>query len=135
MTTQLRNRYAFLRAQGEAATRALSLARSEELLDRAQSEGVATVEWLDDDFPYEHGFYSDDEIRAKFASNEWTGPYYCVVTAGDAVASLGGIVVGPRNLNDPYCRVVEAELAAEIETDLRETLSDALDSRTLCPAL
>ena len=141
MTTQLRNRYDFFRAHagyvvGRSAAGALDLARAEEVLDTAQYEGVASVEWFDDDLPYDQDIVSDEEAHALFASNELTGPYVCQVKIGDnVVGSLSGIVVGPRNLNDPYCRVVAAELASEVLNDLREAVSDALDSRTLCPAL
>ena len=151
MTTQLRNRYDFFRAHAgsigrkdangriawEHAKNALDLARAEELIDRAQCEDVVSVEWFDDDLPWDEGTeISAEEAAAKFASNEWTGPYVVVVKIGDdVVASLSGIVVGPRNINDPYCRVVVAELACEIREDLREALSDALDTRITCPVL
>lgn len=142
MTTQLRNRYDFFRAHagyivGENAAGALDLARAEEVLDRAQCEGVASVEWHDDDLPWDEGTeISADEAAAKFASNEWTGPFICIIRIGeDVVASLSGIVVGPANLNDPYCRVVAAELALELQSDLREAISDRLDTRVTCPAL
>lgn len=45
------------------------------------------------------------------------------------LASLWGIVVGPRGTDDPYCRVVQAELALEIEDELRQAVGDALDAR------
>jgi hypothetical protein len=117
------------RTAWEHARVALDLARAETLLDRAQSDGVASIEWEQDDLPYEHGVFSDDEIRGLFSSGEWTGPFVCTLRIGDEiVASLGGIVVGPRETDDPYCRVVAAELASEMENELREAHSDWLDS-------
>lgn len=119
----------------EHARVALDLARAEELLERACNLSVACVQWLDDETPYDPGdFVTEDEAREKFASNEWTGPYGCrvlVYQQGDTTpsdeASLWGIVVGPRGTADPYCRVVAAELASELEDELRQTIGDALD--------
>jgi hypothetical protein len=123
---------------GESAIGAIALARAEELLERAIDLGVARVEWVDDDEPYDYnprgrGFEDADaeDAARRFDSNEWTGPFGCVVDiAGETGASLWGIVVGPRGTNDPYCRVVAAELASEIEDDLRQAIGDALDAET-----
>ncbi len=89
MTTSLnREAFDFFHAHagyvvGERAIGAASLARAESLLNRAIDCGVATVQWLDDDEPYDQGdSCSDDEARAKFESNEWTGPFGCVVWVG-----------------------------------------------------
>lgn len=109
---------------------AISLARAEALLAEAVELGAASVRWDWDPEPYEHGFFSDEEISAKFESNEWTGPFGCIVEAGSESVSLWGIVVGPRGTNDPYCRVVAAEFASELEDDLRQAIGDARDSLT-----
>lgn len=129
------DRYRFFREYaggivGESALGALRLARVEELLSRALDLGVANVTWHNDDEPYEHGAFTADEAQAKFDSNEWTGPYGCVVsiTENGDFASLWGIVVGPRSMDDPYCRVVVAELASELADDLRQAVGDALDA-------
>jgi len=122
------------RVAWEHARVALDLARAEEVLSRATEQGIARVEWRDDDYPYDCDGYTQDEIVEKFRSNEWSGPFACLVYVADEVAaSLCGIVVGPKHTNDPYCRVVEAELASEIESELREALSDAADSARLDP--
>jgi hypothetical protein len=122
---------------GLRAESALQLARAEALLARAKDAGVASVEWVDDDEPYDTDVFTDEEIAAKFESNEWTGPFGCVLKIGDARASidepeswasLWGIVVGQAGIGDPYCRVVEAELALEVEDNLRQALGDALDA-------
>lgn len=127
-------RYAFFKEHagyvvGRRAECALSLARAEVLLEQACELGLAEVEWVYDDMPYDGGdVYTADEVAAKFESNEWTGPYGCVVTVdGETVASLWGIVVGPRGTGDPYCRVVAAELADEALQDLRQAIGDKLD--------
>lgn len=132
--------YAFFRGQGMPASSALNLTRAESLLERAQDLGVASVEWVDDDESYDPGdFVTEEEAREKFDSNEWTGPFGCVVRvfdsveygrdrAGDNLQSLWGIVVGPRGTADPYCRVIVAELACELEDDLRQVIGDALDA-------
>jgi hypothetical protein len=99
---------------GERAIGAAALARAEARLDEAIDNGSATVKWEWDDEPYDHGYMTDKEVAAKFESNEWTGPYGCTVTVGEETESLWGIVVGPRGTDDPYCRVIAAELAEEV---------------------
>lgn len=90
------------------------------------------MEWLDDDVPYDHGMMTPDEIASKFDSNEWTGPYGCVVSIGGShVASLWGIVLDSRGTRDPYARVVVAELADEAEDQLRAALGAAQDGAGL----
>jgi len=113
---------------GQSAICALRAARAELLLDEARAAGVASIDWNIDDEPYEHGCFSDEEIAAKFDSNEWTGPFWASLYIHDNVeASLAGIVVGPKGTDDPYCRVIEAELALEVEDDLRQALGDHYD--------
>lgn len=150
MDSQLVKRYRFFREHaggwvGHSAETALDLARAEALLEDATDLGVAAVQWVDDDTPYDTDLYTDEEIRAKFESNEWTGPYGCIVSvyaesddASDTLAhldrvaaderSLWGIVVGQWGTNDPYCRVVAAELASELEDALRQAIGDARDA-------
>jgi len=117
---------------GRRAECALSLARAEALFDRADELGVARIEWEYDDEPYDPGdVCTEDEERAKFESNEWTGPFGCVLTIGEDpyehVESLWGIVVGQAGIRDPYCRVVAAELALAAESELRQAIGDVLD--------
>lgn len=137
MDTRTIEAYRFMRENagyvvGHRAQGALQLARAEVLLHDAQDADVASVEWLDDVEPYEHGYYSDEEVAAKFESNEWVGPFGCVVkVGGEHVASLWGIVVGQAGTRDPYCRVVEAELASEVEDELRAALARTLDGAGL----
>lgn len=114
---------------------AIEMARASLLLDRAVDAGVASIEWIYDDEPYDPGdLYTEAETAAKFESNEWTGPFGCVIyfepneSTRYSVAGLWGIVVGQWGTNDPYCRVIEAGLASEIEDDLRQVLGDALDA-------
>jgi hypothetical protein len=122
---------------GRAAS-ALALARAEVLLEQAIELGIAEVEWEHDDQPYDTDCYSDDEIAAKFESNEWTGPFGCRIGLDEDkyAASLWGIVLDSRGVStglpgsadDPYARVVRAELADELEDDLRQAIGDALDA-------
>jgi hypothetical protein len=127
------------RTAWEHARVALDLARAERLLDEAVDLGVASTDWLPDDEPYEYnprgrGFEDADaeDARKRFESNEWTGPFGCTITIGgeegEVAASLWGIVVGSQETDDPYCRVVRAELASEIEDDLRQAIGDYLDT-------
>lgn len=120
---------------GRAAC-ALSLARAERLLHTAQDFDAdrppAHVTWTEDDEPYEHGGLSPAEVTALFASGEWTGPYGCILYVdGEVIGSLWGITLGRADLNDPYRRVVEAELASEHEDDIRQALGDARDAQRL----
>ena len=131
--TDTRNRYRFFfendgYISGRKAEGALRSARTERLLEQAVDLGVATVEWVDDD-DYDHGFYdmTDEQVREKFDSNEWTGPYGCIVTVGDESESLWGIVLGPNGTNDPYARCVATELAGSLRNDLWQAISDAKD--------
>jgi hypothetical protein len=114
---------------GRAAC-ALALARAEELLNEAEDLGVVTVEWQYDDMPYEQDIVSEDEADRLFESGEWTGPFGCIVETfdGETHTSLWGIVVGPKGTDDPYCRVVAAALASDIEDELRQAVGDARDA-------
>lgn len=130
---------------GERARCAIQLARAEQLLERAVALGVASVEWLDDQEPYDPGDSATaEEAERYFGENTWTGPFGCVVQCGELyeyavssgresqrehLASLWSIVVGPRGTDDLYCRVVVAELACELEDELRQAVGDALDAR------
>jgi hypothetical protein len=120
---------------GHCAEDAIALMRAETLLDDAEHWDLAHVEWQYDAEPYEHGVFTDAEVAAKFESNEWTGPYAALLyVGGDVVGALGGITLGPQDLNDPYARVVAAELALEAEDEIRQALGDLLDARITCPA-
>ena len=115
---------------GRAAC-ALGSARAEELLERAEELEVARVEVLDDDFPYDAGdFCTLDDAARKFSSGEWTGPYVVGITTTEGhSAGVGGVVVGSAGESDPYIRVLRAELAAELEDELRQAIGDELDHR------
>jgi len=127
------------RMSGIAARVALDLARAEALIDEAEELGIASVEWQDDPEPYEHGYMTDDEVREQFANNRWTGPFGCVVSIGDDdhAASLWGIVLDSRGVSvglpgsadDPYARVIRAELASELVEDLMQAIGDAKDAQ------
>ena len=131
MTADLSERWRFFLAHagyvvGRRAAGALELARAEEVLDRAECLDVASFDLLDDDFPYDPGdVCTEEEAREKFESNEWTGPYVATVAIGDERASLAGIVVGPAAQDDPYIRVVRAELASELLDELRRAVERA----------
>jgi len=109
---------------GRAAC-ALELARAEEDLSSALGYGEASVDWRDDSEPWDEGTeISADDSARRFASGEWTGPYGCIVAIGDdqrprAVASLWGIVLDSRGTDDPYARVIVAELAVEALEEYR----------------
>lgn len=136
VSPELRKRWRFFLDNAGSATPpgraacALSDARAEELLDRALSLDVATFEVVDDPEPYDPGdTVGEEEAERLFDRGEWNGPYGCVLNVGDAHASLWGIVVGRAAEDDPYLRVVRAELADELLDDLRQAIGDALDSR------
>lgn len=119
---------------GRRAEGALQLARAEALLAEAVDLELASVEWEADDLPWDEGTeISAEEASERFASGEWTGPFYCRVMVGDDelgddVRSLGGIVLGSAGTGDPYARVVEAELASELVDELRQAIGDELDA-------
>lgn len=108
---------------GRAAC-ALDLARAEMKFELAQEEENASVDWFFDDIPYDHGIYSTKEIAQKFESNEWSGPFGCIVKYFDAEASLWGIVFGQRETSDPYARVVAAELAEEAISEHEKEMAE-----------
>jgi hypothetical protein len=129
MTTRERFRF-FLEHAGYAtppgrAACALELARAEQGLECALAYGEASVQWLDDDVPYDPGdAFTEDEARERSESGAWTGPVGSIVAIGDeqhprAVASLWGVVLDSRELGDPYARVVVAELAFEAIDEAR----------------
>lgn len=133
------------RPSGIAARNALDLARAEALLDEASELGIATTSWPFDDEPYEHGCMTDDEVREQFENNRWTGPFGCVLSIGDDshAASLWGIVLDsrgasegiPGSYDDPYARVVRAELASELIEDLMQAIGDAKDAARSTPLI
>ena len=104
---------------GRAAC-ALALARAEQWADEMEDSDQLYIHWEWDDEPYDPGdCCTTEEAQANFDSGQWTGPFGCIVeTAAEADSdyaniyeAVWGIVVGPRGTNDPYCRVVRAELA------------------------
>jgi hypothetical protein len=122
------------RVAWERARYALELARDEQLLNDAIDADVASIEWVEDTEPYDPGdMMTEDEARAKFESNEWTGPFGCIIECGDEVASLWGIVLDQWGTNDPYARVVVAEMAGELSDALRQAVIDARDAEIPCP--
>lgn len=113
---------------GRRAQGALELARAESLLHRAIDGGAARIVWEDDTFELRE----DDtfDMLQGIEDGRYVGPAVCLLYVGDDVAaSLGGIVVSAPTSrgDDPYVRVVEAELASEAADDLRQALGDALD--------
>ncbi len=121
----LQRRYRFFKEWGgqlvgRQAEIALMSARDE----RRFEDLGGTIHWEYDDEPYDGGdCYTDEEIRSKFESNEWSGPYGCIATLGEHEASCWGIVLGQADLNDPYARVMAAEEASQVlyEYDLERT--------------
>ncbi len=104
---------------GRHAELALMSARDE----RRFEDLGGTIRWEYDDEPYDGGdCFTDEEIRTKFESNEWSGPYGCIATLGEYEASCWGIVLGQADLNDPYARVMAAEEASQVlyEYDLEQ---------------
>lgn len=112
---------------------ALELARAEELADEAEAEEIAEWLWEYDPLPWDEGTeISAEEARRKFESNEWTGPFVGFwKIAGEISSSIGGVVLGPEETGDPYARVLRAELAGELEAELRQALGDARDAEQL----
>jgi hypothetical protein len=109
MDTTLLNSYRFFREHagyivGHSAESALSLARAELL---AASRGMR-FEWSAEDWPETT---ATDEQIARIDAGETVYLYCLARLDGEIVGSLGGIEV--YNSGDPYCRVVEAELALE----------------------
>jgi hypothetical protein len=76
---------------------AMSLASAERRLARADD---CEVTWEDDPHPWD-------------GDTEWNGPVYVAVLrkGDDVIGVLGGIAM--ESLDDPYRRVIEAELALE----------------------
>jgi hypothetical protein len=96
------------------------LAISHQLLAEAVEAGVAIVHW------------DVDEVYDPDVDYETTEVMCCAIEVdGDFVAALAGIqferygVVG----RDPYCDVVEAELALEAHMELNEALAAALEEQ------
>jgi hypothetical protein len=142
MDAALIDRYRFFKAHGggivgRQAECALASARAEELLTEAVNLEVAQVEWTE-----ETGWswgdlgdvFTEDEMRAKFDSGEWTGPYVCAIHLPDNryASSCGMIVLGSRGTDDPYARVMAAELVSDVEDELRQAIGDARDARMVC---
>lgn len=121
ITTDLRARWRFFHAEAGWATPpgkvacAMILARAEEW---AVVEGVE-YEWAEDDC-IESSDFRDDVPAYPL--------WVCVARLGDAVESLGGIDFGPGcdPWGEPYKRVVEAELAAQLQDRMTEVLVDSV---------
>jgi hypothetical protein len=111
---------------GEARARVGgSLARAHALLADAVDAGAAIVHWDFDQCPD-----PDDDAGTREA---WEAgeiePYCCAIEIdGDFAAALGGIWLSTSGAGkDPYCDVIEAELALEAETELRDALAAHLE--------
>lgn len=105
---------------------ALNLARAERWAEREQ----LAVHWCDDEYP-DVSWMDEGQLERLNAGVDFL--LCAVLTDSDAAerrhglqyleaadpiyASLGGIHIGPQGLDDPYCRVVAAELAAEAQFD------------------
>ena len=88
---------------------AKSLADAEEWREQMEL-GPLSIEWVDEvDALYEGD--SDPWIEERLADGRLV-IVGCVVTMGEQIASLGGVVVS--SVNDPYCRVIEAQLCSEV---------------------
>jgi len=97
---------------------AKALADAETFREWAEERGILSVEWVEDEEEY---LGDDPSDLAKLADGTWVN-LGCIVRyqkpagpmAGTAevIESLWGIVV--ESANDPYCRVIEAELCAEV---------------------
>lgn len=140
-TPQHRARYDFFREHaggivGRNAIGALDLARAEELLDEAEELDAARFQWVDDEEPYDHGVLDAATVARYFDENRWTGPYGAVLEIGDdpgthahgrpwSSSSLWGVVLNSRGTDDPYARVVRAELASELADELRAAIMGA----------
>lgn len=98
---------------------ALDLARAERLLDEASRLSVAYTNVEDD---------HDGTIDGTYPA---VGVVVGVYEAGDTTPSRQESVWGIEADVDPngYLRVVRAELASELEDDLRQAIGDALDAR------
>ena len=98
---------------------ALSLARAEEAL---ASHPTAWVEWEGEDMP------PDEEWRGQIEEGSLLWVLASIFVDDDCVASLGGILL--KSMDEPYVRVVEAELALEAgvgRAGALRKLADVLD--------
>jgi hypothetical protein len=95
---------------------AADLARAHALLADAVDAGAAIVHW------------DVDEVYDADVDYETTDVMCCAIEIdGDYVASLGDIQLARYGVvgRDPYCDVVEAELALEAEGEIRDALAAA----------
>jgi hypothetical protein len=135
MDSQILREYRYHRANGGTARGSLACARARRLLDRAVDLEIGEVRWEDELESYEDVFgFGDDTERKQFyedlESNTITGPFWCALFVnGENVASLGMTMLGPRETDDYYAKLVEVELAMDAENDLRQAIGDELDSR------
>jgi len=133
MNATLLRHYRYHRANGGTAQGSLDCARTRMLLDEALDLGVAEIRWEYEQERYEDVFGFEDEAeRDRFyrdlESNAITGPFWAALTVeGETVASLGMIMLGPRELDDYYAKLTEVELAGEAEDEIRQALGDARD--------
>jgi|SRR5215469_5124468 len=135
MDAETLRQYRYHRANGGTAEGSLACARTRILLDRAIDENVAEIRWDYEEERYEDVFGFEDDAERKWfydgiENGSITGPFYAVLRIeGETVASLGMVTLGPRYFEDYYAKLIEVELAAEVEDDLRQALGDALDAR------
>lgn len=104
---------------GQCAAGALALAKAEEW---AQAEEV-TIEWMPDDDADEGNLCQCKEC-VEWRESNGMDVWGCVLTLGDESVSLWGI----ERPSDEYRRVVEAELAQELQTDFFTALGNHIRS-------
>jgi len=108
---------------GHHAERALHAARMEALLHHAMDIGVVTIAWEDDPYTDISGMDAIDQ-RAYDAGDIFMLSCTIRHATGQILACCGGISV--KSPHDPYCRVMEAELASECVDALTQALNDTV---------
>lgn len=98
---------------------AAELAMAHALLAEAVDAGAVIVHWDIDEYRDDDVDYDNVEVMT------------CAIEAdGDFLAALAGIHLDRwASGRDPYCDVIEAELALEAESELREILGARLEEQ------
>jgi hypothetical protein len=95
-----------------------------QLLHKAMTQGVATVEWCEDEDAL--GDQTDDPETNQALANGDLKYYECWIEIHDEpVAGCGSIILETRDVDgDPYTIEIESELAAECEDALRAAMEE-----------
>lgn len=99
---------------------AVNLARAEEWLDQMQenadeTENYVQIDWEEDEYA-DRSHLEDDDFRPLYGCT-----VVVCVDGSEWDASCGGIDIGWNTVNDdPYCRVMVAELASEIRHQMQK---------------